>query len=102
MSERGLAPLAYFIVLVVLLLLTALTLGISLLPLSGRAHLVWGLTIATGKAALVGLFFMHLIQAPAVTRGVAAVAIFWLVGVLVALTFSDYTTREVIPGMLGH
>ena|SRR5947207_13265322 len=102
MSQRGLTPLTYFLVLVALLLLTALTTGISLFPLSGRGHLLWGLTIAAGKASLVGLFFMHLIHAPAVTRGVVAVAVFWLVGVLLALTFSDYTTREVIPGMPGH
>ena len=53
------------------------------------------------KASLVVLIFMHALHSQAATRAVIVVTMFWLVGVLLALTLSDYTTRStvsVIPG----
>ena len=62
-----------------------------------------GLEIATPRfepyvvpATLVILFFMQLLHSSAAARAVLVVAVFWLVGVLVALTMTDYTTRESI------
>ena len=62
MSERLLSPLAYIIVLVILMLLTVLTVGLSFLHDGGLAHIVLGETIAVVKAALVVLFFMHVLR----------------------------------------
>ena len=45
-----------------------------------------GLTIAVLKASLVVLVFMHVIHSSAATRAVILVTVFWLVGVLLALS----------------
>jgi hypothetical protein len=45
---------------------------------------------------------MHALHSPAQTRAVIVVTVFWLVAVLLALTFSDYFTRGLIPNLLGH
>jgi cytochrome c oxidase subunit 4 len=102
MSERVLSPVAYVIVDLVLVLFTALTVALSFLEASGPAHLVSGMIIAVVKAALVVLFFMHALRSTAQTRAVIAVTVFWLVAVLLGLTFSDYLTRGMIPSIPGH
>jgi cytochrome c oxidase subunit 4 len=84
----------YVRVLIALLLLTVLTVGISFLDLPGSWHLGLGLAIAACKATLVALIFMHLLYSQAATRAVIVVTLFWLVGVLLALTLSDYLTRD--------
>ncbi len=102
MSERLLSPVAYVIVLLILMLLTVLTVGLSFLHNGGLAHIVVGETIAVVKAALVVLFFMHVLRSSAQTKAVIIVTVFWLVAVLMALTFSDYFTRGMIPNLPGH
>ena len=101
MSERLLSPVGYMIVLVILMLLTVLTVGLSFLP-RRAAHIVAGQAIAVVKASLVVLFFMHVLRSSAQTRAVIVVTIFWFVAVLMALTFSDYFTRGMIPNLPGH
>lgn len=83
----------YVGVLVALLLLTALTVGISFIDLPGNWHLALGLMIAVCKASLVLLVFMHVLHSQPATRAVIVVTLFWLVGVMLALTLSDYVTR---------
>jgi len=102
MSAHVISPRVQIGVLLALLMLTALTVGISFLELSGRWHMAGGLGIAIAKASLVVLFFMHVIHSPAATRAVIIVAVFWLVAVLLALTLTDYTTREAILIAPGH
>lgn len=102
MTMHAISPAKYTVVLVILLLLTALTVGISFLDITGRWHLILGISISVCKAALVGLFFMHLLHSQIATRAVIAVTLFWLVFVLMALTFSDYTTRSILPFTSGH
>jgi cytochrome c oxidase subunit IV len=102
MSERLLTPVVYVIVLVVLMLLTVLTVGLSFVPSSGLARIVAGQVIAVVKASLVVLFFMHALRSAAQTRAVIAVTVFWFVVVLLALTFSDYLTRGMLPNLPGH
>jgi cytochrome c oxidase subunit IV len=104
MSEREhlLSPVGYIIIDVLLILLTILTVGLSFVDASEAAHIVSGLAIAVVKASLVVLFFMHALRSPAQTRAVIAVAVFWLVVVLLALTLSDYLTRGMIPFLPGH
>jgi cytochrome c oxidase subunit IV len=90
------SPTTTVVVLLALLVLTGITVAVSFVHLSPVWHLAIGLLIAVAKAALVVLFFMHVIHSPAATRAVIVVAVFWLLGVLMALTFSDYTTRETV------
>jgi cytochrome c oxidase subunit 4 len=94
MSVTIIGPRAQVTVLVVLLALTALTVAVSFLNLPGNGHLAAGLSIAVVKAALVVLFFMHVIHSPAATRAIVVVALAWLVLVLIGLTMTDYATRE--------
>lgn len=100
-AARPLSAAAYLVVLVVLLMLTGLTVGISFAELPGQWHLALGLIIAGCKASLVLLIFMHVLHSQAATRAVIVVTVFWLVGVLLALTFSDYATRGSVPAVSG-
>jgi cytochrome c oxidase subunit IV len=54
------------------------------------------LTIASVKALLVMLFFMHLRHAKKLTWVVAAAGFVWLT-IMVTFTFSDYLSRRMIP-----
>jgi len=58
----------------------------------GWANTPIALLIATIKAVLVILFFMHVIHSTRLTWVVIIAAFLWL-GVLFVLTFSDYLTR---------
>lgn len=102
MSNRLLSPAAFFIVLIILMFLTILTVGLSFVPGSGIGRIIIGESIAVVKAAFVVLFFMHALQSTAQTRTVIVVTIFWFVVVLMSLTFTDYFTRGAIPNMPGH
>ena len=58
----------------------------------GPFNVIVALTIAVAKATLVVLYFMHLRYSTRLTWAVVASSVFWL-GILLALTFSDYLTR---------
>jgi len=101
MAHRTIAPGTYIIVCVILVLLTILTVSVSFVPLVGAWHLAIGLAIATCKASLVVLFFMHVIASSRLTWAVIVVGVFWL-GILFVLTFNDYINRGMVPRMPGH
>jgi cytochrome c oxidase subunit 4 len=84
-----------------LVLLTALTVSVSFLPLEGGWHLAAGLSIGLAKATLVVLFFMHALHSSRMTWVVIAAACFWL-GLLLVLTLADYVSRKQIPFAPGH
>ena len=86
-SVRG-----YFAVFTALLALTALTTGVAFIDLGGAGNVAVALAIAVIKAVLVALYFMHLRYSSPLTVIFAGAGIFWL-GILVALTLSDYITR---------
>ena len=58
----------------------------------GPFNTVVALAIACTKATLVVLFFMHVKYSTRLTWAVVAGSVFWL-GILLALTLSDYLTR---------
>ncbi len=91
----------YVAVFVALVALTFATVGASFIPLTGGWHIAIGLTIGLVKASLVALFFMHMIGSPRLTWCIVAISLLWLT-VLVSLTFLDYATRGMVPGMPGH
>jgi cytochrome c oxidase subunit 4 len=81
---------------VILLVLTAVTVGISRLPMSEEWHLTIGLAIGVAKALLVILFFMHVIHSSRLTILVALGALLWL-AILIVLTMNDYFARDWYP-----
>jgi cytochrome c oxidase subunit 4 len=82
----------YLTIVIVLLTLTGLTYWAATIDL-GPMNVVIALVIATCKATLVVLFFMHARYSPRRTRVVIISGIFWL-ALLLGLTLSDYLTRS--------
>ncbi len=85
----------YVLVLIALMILTVLTVYAAFIDM-GVMNEVVGLGIATTKAILVMMFFMHLRHSVRLVKIVAVSGVFWL-AVLILLAMSDYATR----GFLG-
>ncbi len=83
--------LTYIFVFLALAIGTLLTWFASTVNL-GWANTPIALVIATTKAVLVILFFMHVIYSTRLTWVVVIASFVWL-GVLFVLTFADYLTR---------
>jgi cytochrome c oxidase subunit IV len=82
----------YFGIWITLLVLTFVTYEVSTVEL-GPFNAVVALVIASIKATLVALFFMHVWHAgEKLTKVVIAAAIFFLM-LLLGLTMADYATR---------
>jgi len=82
----------YYTIWIALLCLTVVTAAVSFVDL-GRFNTVIALVIATFKALLVVLFFMHVkYTSEKLTKIVITAAIFWLF-LLLALSMADYGTR---------
>jgi cytochrome c oxidase subunit 4 len=92
-SEHSKSPLqGYFAVFIALLIGTGLTVFAATLDL-GAFNAPVALGIATVKATLVALFFMHVYHASEkLTKLVVIGAIFFLL-LLLGLTMTDYATR---------
>ncbi len=98
MSEHTHNPKAeaatYAKVLVTLLVLTGITVAASYVNFGSSAiNVVVALTIATIKATLVALFFMHLLHDKAV-NGLIAAAGFMFLGLFLMFTLIDFDSRE--------
>jgi cytochrome c oxidase subunit IV len=91
MPEQIVPIKTYTIVLVSLLVLTATTCGVSFINM-GKMNTVVAVAIAFVKASLVALIFMHLRYSRHLMQIVLVAGLFWL-GILIALTMSDYLTR---------
>jgi len=90
-SEHVVSPKIYVVVLLALLLGTFLTVEAALRDF-GPWNIVIALAIASAKAILVILFFMHARYSPKRTHLVIVSAAFWLI-ILLALTATDYVKR---------
>ncbi len=96
MSEHVGSAKFYYLIWGVLIVLTFVTAGVAFLDL-GPFNTVVALTIASVKALLVVLFFMHVKSASErMTKIVIVSAIFWLL-LLLTLTLADYATGHPIP-----
>jgi len=95
MSQHVIPKKIYFVVFAALIVLTGVTATVATIDL-GPLNIVVALLIAMGKASLVMLFFMHLRWSTRLMHIVAVASIFWL-GILIALTLSDYRTRHWTP-----
>jgi cytochrome c oxidase subunit 4 len=85
-------PGRYFVIWILLLGFTCLTVWTGHLDL-GAVNLPLALAIATVKATLVVLFFMHMTEAPAANRIVFVVSIVFAL-VLIIGVFGDLLTRN--------
>ncbi len=90
-TEHIVSPAIYLTIIVTLMILTAATVGAAYVNL-GPLNIVVALLIATVKASLVVLFFMHAKYQPKRTQLVIIAGIFWL-GLLLFMTMSDYVSR---------
>lgn len=81
----------YLAVFVGLIALTLLTVALSFLDLH-QWHAYVGIAIAAAKAALVILFFMHVLRGHRLIWSVIIAALLWL-SILMVLTLADNLTR---------
>lgn len=93
MSEHIVPVKIYFAIFLALLVGTALTVLAAFVDFPWRFNTIVALTIASVKATLVVLYFMHVRYSPRLVWVIVASALFW-VGILFAFTFSDYLTRS--------
>ena len=92
MSEHIVSIKVYLIIFIALMAGTALTVWAGLQDFPGQLNVIVALTIAVIKATLVVLYFMHVRYSSRLIWVVFTSALFWL-GILFALTLSDYWTR---------
>jgi cytochrome c oxidase subunit IV len=91
-SEHIVSPKVYVGIFFSLMVLTAATVAAAYVNL-GPFNIVIALAIASLKATLVVLYFMHARYSPNRTHMVIIAALFWL-AIMLALTLSDYVTRD--------
>ena len=98
MSEHILSGKLYWTIWGILIALTGITAWVATIDL-GPLNTIVALLIASGKALLVVLVFMHVkYTSEKLTRVVIISALFWLV-VLLGLSLTDYFIRH--PGAAG-
>jgi cytochrome c oxidase subunit 4 len=85
-------PLRYFIVWALLLIFTGTTVITGRMDL-GEYNIVLALVIASIKASLVGLFFMHMTEAAGTNRLIFVVSIIFTI-VMMTGVFGDLLTRN--------
>ena len=92
MSEHVSSLKLYIGIWITLLIGTVLTVVVAKIPL-GPFNAVVALSIATIKATLVVLFFMHVKYSPRMIALVVGCGLFFL-SILIVLSCSDYLTRR--------
>ena len=101
MSEHIVSSRVYYTIWIILLILTGLTAWIATVDLNPSnstlpLNTIVALLIASGKATIVVLFFMHVkYTSEKLTKTVLFAALFWLL-ILLALSMADYTTRLLV------
>jgi cytochrome c oxidase subunit 4 len=100
MAEHIVPRKIYIVVWIALMALMALTAGLSRIDL-GEWSTVVALAIAVIKALLVILFFMHVRYESQKIAWVVVIAGFFWLGILLALTMTDYLSRGYL-GVAGH
>jgi cytochrome c oxidase subunit 4 len=96
-SEHIVSSRLYWFIWILLIIATGLTAWIATIDL-GKFNTVVALVIATAKASIVVLFFMHVkYTSEKMTRVVLISVVFWLL-LLLVLSLTDYASRQ--QGML--
>jgi cytochrome c oxidase subunit 4 len=81
----------YFAVFLTLMVLTAITVAVAYVDL-GEMNKVVALGIASFKATLVVLYFMHVKYSSRLTK-LIVIAGFFFLAILLSLTMTDYASR---------
>lgn len=96
MSEHIVSPKIYILIFVTLMILTLTTVYAATVDLNQHLaglNVIVALVIATCKATLVILFFMHAYFSAKRTQLIIICGVFWL-AVMLSLTLGDYATRS--------
>ena len=93
MSEHIVPVKVYLTIFLALMVGTFLTVVAAFYDFPWRLNTVIALTIATIKATLVVLYFMHVRYSSRLVWVIVTSALFWL-AIMFALTLSDYWTRD--------
>jgi len=89
----------YTVIFAMLLMLTLITVDVATYNF-GLMNIYIALAVATVKATLVILYFMHVKYAPPLVGVFAAAGFIWL-AILLTFTLSDFLTRSWIPVVAG-
>jgi len=100
MSEHIVPVRIYVMIFLALLVGTALTVMAAFVDFPWQLNTIVALTIATIKATLVVLFFMHVRYSTRLVWVIVAAALFWM-GILFALTLADFYTRPWLSTQTG-
>jgi cytochrome c oxidase subunit 4 len=92
MSEHIVPVRVYLMIFLALMVGTAITVVAAFYNFPGQLNTIIALTIASVKATLVVLYFMHVRYSSRLIWVIVASALFWL-ALLFAFTFSDYLSR---------
>lgn len=94
----------YIIVFATLLVLTAVTVAVSYLHLSIGPAVAVALVVASFKASLVALFFMHLISERQVILMILGLTVAFAVVLLILpfVTNLDHITTSGMPAAMSH
>ena len=93
MSEHIVSRNVYITIFLTLMVGTSITVLAAFQDFPGPMNVIIAMTIAVVKATLVVLYFMHVRYSARLIWLIVAAALFWM-GILFALTFSDYWTRS--------
>ena len=97
-SEHIVSAKLYWLIWFILIVCTVLTAWVATIDL-GKFNTVVALTIATFKASIVVLIFMHVkYTSEKMTKAILLAAVFWLL-LLLVLSLTDYSSRY--NGTLG-
>jgi cytochrome c oxidase subunit 4 len=91
MSQHVIPQKIYYLVFVTLILLTLVTVDVAFYNF-GFLNIYIAMGIATFKALIVALYFMHLRYNPRLTWLFAGAGLVWLL-IMFVLTVADYVTR---------
>ncbi len=92
MSEHIVPVRIYIIIFLALMMGTGITVLAAFQNFPGALNVIVAMTIAVVKATLVVLYFMHVRYSARLIWVIVASALFWM-GILFALTLTDYVTR---------
>ena len=95
MTEHIVTKKQYALIFGILMVLTLITTAIGMIDL-GRLNVVVALVIATIKALLVVLFFMHIYWSSKLNKLVVVSGLVWL-ALLLWLTLTDFFSRGWLP-----
>ncbi|MFI5092683.1 MAG: cytochrome C oxidase subunit IV family protein [Candidatus Acidiferrum sp.] len=96
MSEHIVSPKLYLLIFASLIVLTGTTVFAATVDLNAYfagLNIIVALVIATCKALLVVLFFMHAYYSAKRTKLIIICGVFWL-AIMLFLTMGDYATRS--------